>query len=118
MELWMVVALAYLVLFGLVFLEDSRATSRRDRLRLEASRAARGPSPHWRPVAGERVILFRTNRSPDLVAEILRATARKYAEVASEYNLSVQVQELDIPQRRGPVEGRITFDVVAAPTTS
>ncbi len=113
----MVVVLGYLVLLGLAFLEDSRALSRRDRLRLEASRAARRPSPNWRPVAGERITLFRTNRSPDLVAEILRATARNYAEVASEYNLLVQVQELEVPQRRGPVEGRLTFEVVSVPTT-
>lgn len=117
MELWVLISLGYALILGLVFLQDWRATSRRDRLRLEASSAARGPSPNWRPVAGERVTLFRTNRSADLVAEILRATARKHAEVAREHGLTIQVQELEIPQRRGPVEGRITFEVVPVPTT-
>lgn len=118
MELWVMILLGYILVLGLVFLDDVQAASRRDRLRLEASSAARGPSPNWRPVAGERVTLFRTNRSSDLVAEILRATARKYAEVARAHDLEVQVQELEIPQRRGPVEGRITFEIVPFPATS
>lgn len=117
MELWLAIALGYIALLGLVFFEDHLAERRRQRLREEAWNLAMDPPADWRPIPGEVLTRYRTNGSADRVAEILRATALKYTDAALAHNLTVEVRELVIPQQRGPVEGRITFEVVPLPAT-
>lgn len=102
------VAVAVVLIFGMIVCSDYLRSNRRQRLRAQAWKMALGPPADWRPRTGERKTVFRTARSADLVAEILRATAIKYERALG---LEVQIRGFEV-ESLGPntFEGRMTIE--------
>lgn len=110
--------LCYSVLVAFIFLSIEYQARRHTRLRQEAWREAVGPSADWCPYPGELVTRYRTDQSSDRLAEILRVTVAKHRLSAMERGMTIRIRETVVPQsRRGPVEGRITFEVIAPPAS-
>lgn len=112
---WLVVALV--IVFALLVVTDYSQTRRRHSIRQQAMLLAFGPAVDWRPRIGECLTLYRTAASPDLVAEILRATAAKYEMVAQQHGLRTEMKDFCLPRpHRGPITGYVTIEVISQPT--
>lgn len=107
-----------ILLYGMIIFEDQRRVARREQLRQKAWLLVMNPPSDWKPYLGEQKTLFRSADDPDLLAEILRATAHRYADVALMHDYWIEIREIKVPQKRGQIEGQMTIRVVALPAAS